>query len=195
MKKFKTVLIGALLCMLFSSCTSVGNLEKYEDYDESMGTPENSVIFYGCVFGDEETVFSQMNTKLDPESQVFKRPADIQGNNIIVSKPVKPGSVYALAYSYGHTNGSYIEHYWNVSYPFNLKTLYINIPKEPGFYYIGWIDGLETVKRGYLVKVEETSIGVPSEKNQKKMFLNNVKQCYEGTVWEAAVDAEIERLK
>lgn len=167
------------MLLILTSCTSVSKI----DYNEEMGTPENSVVFYGVMYGDVLTSFSQMDPKFGPDFQEFK------DDGYIISKPVKPGSTYALNHSIGANLGFGVK--WNSYFPINAKSLYIKMPTKPGLYYMGYYDATYATMVGRYVK----NGYIPDENASRVKMLEKAKKKYAGTVWETVIDAEIEELK
>ncbi|WP_407427106.1 hypothetical protein [Treponema sp.] len=192
MKKILTAVLAALVAFAFTGCMSLGatlgtSTKNKKEYQEAVGTPQDSVIFYGCFSKNEYQAFSQINQDFPPDFQEME-------NQIFISKPVAPGSVYALEWSkgeYSYTVGRVrYTYYWNT--PFSLQLplnpVVINIPEKPGLYYVGSFDAT-TVKEG------EKAQPMNSSEDYEIGCLKGALKLYKGTSWEAAINERIEELK
>ncbi|WP_191013938.1 hypothetical protein [Treponema zioleckii] len=188
MKNILKMLSAVLLSAMFVGCSSLG-LGFYPDektvaeYQNAVGTPENSVVFYGQICFAKSMSFSQMDPDFPPDYQ------EITGE-IFISKPVAPGSTYVLEDLNCEESTSTYRYIWNYSYSLqtSINPLIINVPKEPGLYYIGVFDGRK-LEEGKKAKTMRNSEKYESYK------LANVLKLYKGTVWEETINKKIEELK
>lgn len=192
MKK-RVLSIMALTALLFSftSCMSLATMlgtdtSNAEEYQKAVGTPENSVVFYGMLNGDKTHAFSQMDPNFPPDYQESKK-------GFFISKPVALGSTYilesstgAFSYSVGRVRYTYT---WDASYTLQLAVnpLVVNVPKKPGLYWIGSLAGYmaPTAKVEHIEKWEK----------YEKAALKGALKLYKGTAWEEAILERMEELK
>ena len=184
----------ALAAVLFSftSCMSLGALmnsdtSNKDDYQNAVGTPENSVVFYGILHGDKKHAFSQMDPNFPPDYQESKK-------FLFISKPVALGSTYILESSSGQAPGGLvgnarITYVWDSSYSLQsaANPLVVNVPKKPGLYWIGYLWGCPGAD-GKLKRIEKW------EKYEASPLKNALK-LYKGTAWEKVILERMEELK
>lgn len=201
----KKICLMKLALLAFSSafvgCTSVMassglSTDNISEYQSAPGTPEDSVVFYGYIEGEngisrqQETIlqFSQMNTDFPPDHQQMKK-------NIFVSKPVAPGSLYFLQSMKGEARkvgfsleGANTLWIYNETFPMQeeLVPIVINVPKEPGLYFVGsYYDPL---------KLLENEVKKSTDKASEKICLKGALKLYKGTAWEKAIEERIKEL-
>ncbi|MBP3772870.1 MAG: hypothetical protein J6I53_09305 [Treponema sp.] len=180
----------------FVGCTSVMasmgiSTDNISEYQSASGTPEDSVVFYGYIAGatsiakEQENIvqFSQMNSNFPPDHQQMKK-------NIFVSKPVAPGSLYFLQGMAGEAQKTIGNTIWiyNETFPMQeeLVPIVINVPKEPGLYFVGsYYDPL---------KLLENEVKKSNDKASEKICLKGALKLYKGTVWEKAIEERIKEL-
>jgi hypothetical protein len=193
MKK-RVLSIMALSAVLFSftSCMSLGAMlntdtSNMEDYQNAVGTPENSVVFYGIMHGDKKHAFSQMDPAFPPDYQESKK-------MFFISKPVPLGSTYVLESSSGQYQGAVVGntkiiYVWDSSYTLQsaANPLVVNVPKKPGLYWIGYFWGYPG-SDGKLERIEKW------EKYEASPLKSALK-LYKGTAWEKAILERMEELK
>ena len=188
MKNILKMLSAVLLSAMFVGCSSLG-LGFYPDektvaeYQNAVGTPENSVVFYGQIYFANSMSFSQMNPDFPPDYQ------KIDGQYFI-SKPVAPGSTYVLEDLNCEESTSTYRYIWDYAYSLqtSINPVIINVPKEPGLYYIGMFDGRK-LKEGKKVNAMKNS------EKYEVYYLKDVLKLYKGTVWEETINKKIEELK
>ena len=182
-----SILIGFTSCMSLGASLGTSTKNK-KDYQSAVGTPDDSVIFYGNILYNNFQSFSQIDPNYPPDYQEMEK-------SIFISKPVAPGSTYTLErsageYSYYVGRTHYI-YYWDT--PFSLQTavnpIVINIPKKPGFYFVGNFDGQKLCEGGKAESIQNGSTDC------EIMCLKGALKLYEGTAWESAINARIEELK
>ncbi len=182
-----SILIGLTSCMSLGASLGTSTKNK-KDYQSAVGTPDDSVIFYGNISYNNFQSFSQIDPNYPPDYQEMEK-------SIFISKPVAPGSTYTLErsageYSYYVGRTRYI-YYWNT--PFSLQTavnpIVINIPKKPGLYFVGNFDGQKVGEGGKAESIQNGST------DYEIMCLKGALKLYEGTAWESAINARIEELK
>ena len=185
MIKIKFLLISLGLSLAFISCASnPGTANKAKDL---VGTPEDSVIFYGVVDYDYGFSFSQVDRDYAPDYQEMPNSSEY-----FVSDPVAPGSTYTFLRLAGAVTMGNTTYYWD-SYSYLNSTGHIFvIPQTPGLYYVGHYDGYSTCKEGQLVK--KTNF-FKSEQRVQLECLQEVLNRYKGTVWEQAIRDEMEAVK
>ena len=192
MKILLSFCITVLLAVIFTGCMSMGaalstSTKNKKEYQAAVGTPENSVVFYGN-FGASgaKEGFSQMNPDFEGDYQ-FMESANF------ISKPVAPGSTYVLErgcredfYYVGNRRYNII---YDIYYSMQgaLNPLVINIPEKPGLYYIGAY-ATTTFEEG--TKAEKTEKSAEYE----EMVLKGALKLYKGTAWESAINARIEEI-
>lgn len=183
MKKILSAAILAGVLFAFSGCVIV-SVDTYKDlYQTAVGTPEDSVVFYGMLAGDSYHAFSQMNPDFQPDFQTLSAP-------VFVSKPVAPGSRYILERNSGRIRAGKIEYYWDSYYSMQapLAPVTVNVPKKPGLYYIGHYDGSAIARGDYQRKDK-------NPESSELTCLNDALKLYEGTAWEKPILERIEALK
>lgn len=169
---------------------ALGNSPKKAN-DKSY-TPENSVIFYGGISGNKETVYFQTDKKFEPDLQTFK-------GEIIVSNPVVPGSNYRIFRFNGKGKSSLAEdllgmgtvYEWESIMPINYYGYDIKIPSNPGaLVFIGSYDGYETSDKWKYCKNTKDD-----EYKIQLICLKEALKKYKGTAWEPVIAKEIEQVK
>lgn len=196
MKKLISIIAVLIaMCSVFSKAKKSNNEIKNDvkeiyqnknDYSNITGTPEDSVIFYGGFNGVNDYIFTQIDSNFEPDTQAMS------WADAFVSKPVKPGSRYMLefidnyvgspSYGYDRTRGVY-----------NVPTsiLIVDVPKEPGLYYIGFYDGKLCINSGELYTDESSKFISPTL--GKVSALKDVLKYYRGTAWEPLINEELEK--
>ena len=175
---FAAISFGLIGCSSVMSSMGIST-DNISEYQSATGTPEDSVVFYGFIDGNNVTEFSQMNSDFPPDHQQMKK-------NIFVSKPVAPGSLYFLqsmsgSYRSGNTLWGY-----NETFPMqeNFVPVIVNVPKESGLYFVGsYIEPLKILN------------GEPEKiKWGEKICLKGALKLYKGTAWEKAIEERIKEL-
>ncbi|MBQ9281907.1 MAG: hypothetical protein IJ207_06875 [Treponema sp.] len=187
-----TMAIFAAISFALIGCSSVmssayTSTENISEYKSATGTPEDSVIFYGWIEGNEVTEFSQMNSELPSDFQQMK-------NSIFVSKPVAPGSLYFLQGMSGKARRTGLSLEGNIIWIYNeifpmqsdFVPIIVNVPKEPGFYFVGYY--AETIK------LLEGDVKKSDNKSAEKICLKGALKLYKGTAWEKAIKDRIKEL-
>ncbi|MCR5289235.1 MAG: hypothetical protein K6E51_04510 [Treponema sp.] len=202
-KKHVVCLMAAMVCAaLFLSCettSSAANAEVALNYDESM-TPENSCVIYFSFFLNTEAAFRQINPELDVDEQHFEyKKSDFQCWTVF--KPCKPGSRYMLTKlkgSEGDMSGRFGGTIWDMDFDPSQQIFVIDVPKEPGVYCYGWIDGLAVARNAS--KGEVFQVPVPNDmtdwkaKTAVKRADKAFKKAYGGTPWYDAYLATKDKL-
>ena len=184
MKKTLISAIFTSILLTFTGCAGMMvDTSKKAEYQASVGTPEDSVVFYGFLSMDSFHSFSQMNPDFPPDYQEIS-------NQAVVSKPVAPGSQYVLEYNAGSYRAGNVQYYWGSYYPLQtpLSPITVNIPKKPGLYYMGIYDG-RSVAWGNKGKDEKLTDG------NESFCLECALKLYEGTSWEKVILERMEELK
>lgn len=159
------------------------------DYSDITGTPEDSVIFYGG-FGRSQNscIFTQINSDFEPDTQFMdcKTNSAMWSGIFFISKPVTPGSRYMLEYWY--CKG--IQYYGSRTYSPRDSILIIDIPEEPGLYYVGTYAGIESMAHGELTEYKD----FPSAE-ERPHALKQVLSLYKGTAWEPLIQKELKEAE
>lgn len=172
---------------LFSGCLLTTNLAPYRSTEL---TPENSVVIYGGIYDSYEQVWTNDNPNLSSDKQKGKE-------EIFVSLPVECGSKYYLAGVKGHpaSYSSTFSYSINSEFDAGSSPLLVEVPKEPGLYFFGTykfkVSGIFSSKYSII-----SAFVRPSDLRKENIYcLKEAKKYYKGTVWEAYIDQEIQRLK
>ncbi len=180
MKKLLCLAAAAVLLALLSGCSS-----EVPRYQNEKGTPKDSVVIYGFFKFNDKVVLSQVNPKFSADN------IDME-EDFIITKPLKPGSVYRWEYAGGHyfyTTSCCLTGYsqplkvWTGYFPMNNEFLDINVPSTPGIYFIGLGSGEETFNEGSFVLYDF----LDEEKIRLRATYYLLKRClkyYKGTQWE-----------
>lgn len=192
MKKLLVTAFALITVTFLTGCMSLGaamgtSTKNKAEYQSAPGTPEDSVVFFGSFTDNTLQSFSQMNPDFPPDFQTME-------NMIFISKPVAPGSTYVMARNAG-SGSTYAGQFryvyvWDSYLPLQsaLVPLVINVPKEPGLYYVG----------AFLGSAMGPGDKFEPMKNSAKYEIGCLKgalKLYKGTVWEAAINQRIEELK
>lgn len=189
MKKILGIEALALIAAIFTGCSSLGaamstSTKNIEEYQEAVGTPSDSVIFYGIFNCNEFQSFSQMDPDFPPDYQEMEK-------GIFISKPVAPGSTYILESSRGEEYAGNWTYTWDHTYSMQtpINPVIINIPKKPGFYYVGWYEGRD------LASGKSERKWLNYDVRNETMCLKGALKLYKGTAWEEAINNRLEELK
>lgn len=187
MKK-KLVFFSVLLILssVFTSCLSIVKTVDYKERAKE-GSPEDSVIFYGSYKNNEHMIYAQSDTSLS---------ADVQSlvGEYVVSAPVTPGSRYRLMYMKGSKKSGRYYTIWDSWFSMQTSGFDVQVPNEPGLYYIGSWDGLQSFKDAENKKAEFT-LFKKSEEAEELQCLKAAKKIYARTKWEAVIQDRINELK
>ena len=189
MKKLTFVLAGMVL-FLFTSCLS-SKVENFNYKERALtGTPENSVIFIGCLENNSLISYSQSNSEYAPDYQTLEGP-------FVISAPVAPGSRYRLAYVAGSYTVGRTVYYWSENYSMQVNNFDIKIPDEPGIYYFGYYSGNNTFQNGTYTAPSEGLIkfSTPSDEKREYDCLQMAYDRYRGTAWESVIKERMKELK
>ena len=195
-KNIWTMAIFAAISFALIGCSSVMSsmgisTDNISEYQSASGTPEDSVIFYGYIEGatsiakEQENIvqFSQMNSNFPPDHQQMK-------NKIFVSKPVAPGSLYFLQGMAGEAQKTIGNTIWIYNETFPMQSdfvpIIVNVPKEPGFYFVGYYIDPIGLLEGKVKKYDN--------KSMEKICLKGALKLYKGTAWEKAIKDRIKEL-
>lgn len=192
MKKLLVTAFALITVTFLTGCMSLGaamgtSTKNKAEYQSAPGTPEDSVVFFGSFTNNHVQGFSQMNPDFPADYQEME-------NQIFISKPVAPGSTYAMARNGGSKTvyaGQYRYIYtWDHYLPLQtaLAPLVINVPKKPGLYYVGSFWGSN---------IAAGSKFEPMEKSDKyeEGCLKGALKLYKGTAWEDAINKRLEEIK
>lgn len=196
LKKVVYLSFITVLSLVFTSCLSVGQT-NFSYYERGLDrTPENSVIFYGMYYGANEMRYSQDDFNYSPDSQVFTGRL-----GVIVSAPVEPGSHYHLEHVKVQVITYQVGNYREIAtidsdIPKNYKGLDIQVPSEPGLYYIGWWEVVKTVQNGENTPFsgDEAFCWDLTQEEGEIEVLGAAKKAYKGTSWEAVIDERLNEL-
>jgi|WetSurMetagenome_2_1015567.scaffolds.fasta_scaffold31376_2 hypothetical protein len=184
--------------ILLSSCMTTPKV----NYDESMGTPENSVLVYGMANGINHITFTEVTKSGKPDVLDYT----VNGNLVFCPKPLKMGTHYKVTYLEGVGSFSYSDMtIGNITthstdrtqdtYDENtkqVKDFEFTVPDKPGLYFYG----IRLIKNpGEGASKGRIMIGNPSEADMKKMCLKKALTVYAGTVWEPVLQKELESFK
>ncbi len=188
MKKLLSAAVS-LVCVLLGLTGCVATLvdtSAKEDYQKAVGTPEDSVVFFGYIAGNTSQSFSQMNPDFPPDYQHMNR-------SCFVSKPVAPGSTYVLEHTAGDCPAGNIHWYWAEYFSLQsaVAPLFINVPKKPGLYYVGDYDGLKLVRKNTAENKDSSHYGSTMEQWCLKAAL----ELYKDTAWEEAFTKRLEEIE
>ena len=157
---------------------------KLVNYAGITGTPYDSVVFYGGLTSwNNDLVFAEISP-----IQLYPDQAKMN-TSFFVSEPVRPGSRYMLRYWSSLMSKGIFLYRWQKVYTEETSPLIIEMPKEPGLYYFGYYDSVETMQKDTPVE----SIKNPSSFMQKAA-LKAALECYRGTVWEEYIQAELDKM-
>lgn len=150
------------------------------DYTNIIGTPEDSVLFYGGFCGGNDFIFTQINPDFEP---------DVQGwghTNFFTSKPVKPGSRYMLEY----WSWFWLNYTGSAHFTVQTTPLIVDVPEKPGIYYFGFYDSMSTFVDGELIENPRfTSI------KERAGCLRKILKLYAGTAWEPVIKEELKKAE
>lgn len=181
-----------------SSCMTTPKI----NYDESMGTPENSVLVYGMANGISHITFTEVTKLGKPDVMDYK----VKGNLVFCPKPLKMGAHYKVTYmkgvgSFGYSDmtiGSITTHSTSRTldiYDENseqVKDFEFTVPDKPGLYFYG----IRLIKHpGAGASKGTITIGNPSEADKEKMCLKKALAVYAGTIWEPVLQKELDSVK
>ncbi len=190
----KKLIVTALILMtvtLLNSCMYIGaaigtSTKNKKEYQAAVGTPKDSVVFYGAFNNNLSESFSQMDPEFPPDYQEMEKA-------IFISKPVAPGSTYVLA----KNSGNYTQYVGNIRYIYSwnnytslqtaLNPLIINVPKKPGLYYVGSYD--------FVGMSNEKFEPMKNSKEMEEVCIKGALKLYKGTAWESAFNTRLEEIK
>ena len=185
MKKLSVVFVGMFLFLL-TGCLSPKIVNFNYKERAAQGTPENSVLFYGCYESITIMEWSQSDSEYPADYQKLEGP-------YVVSAPVAPGSRYRLQYVYGsYRVGNYVT-YWSETYTMQNTAFDIKIPEEPGLYYFGTYSGANSHSTNS--KVVSRGLFNASDEKLELNCLKEVLKKYKGTAWEPVIKERMEELK
>ncbi len=185
--KMRKFLMLFAVCMLFTGCVSTKKTAiDYSASCEKM-TPENSVVIMLATVGDASMGIGQIDEAYPADFQELRSKGV---GTYFVTKPLVPGSTYRIAYETSANGKSKV--YSDLNTPYNV----INVPKEPGLYYLGLFAGLNTSGTS-LVDYKLISnlwlVGWSAESGEKKC-LALASKLYAGTSWQDVITARQEKI-
>lgn len=186
MKLFQkiTAILFTALCFSILSCATIEGVD-YKSAAE-LGTPENSVVFYGGATYSKAFKFSQKDSKF---------PADFlnitNSNEVFASTPVPMGSTYTMQSIFGSRSSGNMTFYWSDTMPLNYTGYDIHIPKKPGLYYVGYFDGEKSFREGKFVPAKFL---IRSDADLELSALKKILKVYRQTSWEAVIQNRISEI-
>ena len=192
----KNLLVASAILMIafaLTGCLSTPEVDEFAEW----GTPENSVLVYGCVPEATELVFTQMDSEYPADYQHANLARQSMFSNaVFFLKPVAPGSRYSLLYMYYTYQVGEVIYQYSVNGPLTGTIYDFAVPSKPGLYYYGTYSARNSSASGEkTAPVAMFSSAEKSEIESKKYCLKTLAKRLKGSAWEQVILDELEAFK